>query len=631
MSSNREVLKVSDRGWPGWLVWAFVAVSLLTSIHWALYNNGRLTGGEPLLNADGVKYFVFLPSILLQGNLDFTDEILAVSSRAGGHLQSGRGPLSTTTPTGMVPNAFPVGSALLWSPFYLAAHAFVRGDGLDPLYQMTVLFGSLVYGIAALGLLIAILRRFFAAGIAFFASLLTWAGGFVYYYTVYRGDMSHAPSIFMTALVILLWLRIAERFHWRRAIPFGLAAGLMILVRPQNALILLVPLAHSAWILVRSNGWRDRRAWTGLAGAWAVVGVECLIVFLPQLLIWSVLYGQPSPAMASNFFQFGHPSIVEILFSRNGIISFTPLLGFALIGLFILLGRDKAFFLPCLLTVLLLILFYSVSGDWWCGDNSFGIRRLANATPLLALGMAASIAWMTGFFKRHAAVAAGLVLTPLLIWNFLSMQTVGEHKGEREFLSLTSAAGANLSRLRDALGWPLSLPGSLPFALIHGVAPGVYDAVTGRPVDRGVANLFTIPELLVEGWRASPEGDGQWTLEGSRARILFSVMVPGRFTGELRCIVRRTPPKGDLILTLALNGTDCGRKLIKSGRNYLTFRLPQGALKAGLNELVFKLLRAGEGGEVLEAGRVDNVHFKLVSLPKVVSPGEAEETDANEY
>jgi hypothetical protein len=623
MSNVGDSLTKIDHSWPRWLTWAFIIVLSLTSIHWVMYNGGRLNRGESLLVADGVKYYSYLPSILLQGSVDFSDEFEELSPKALEWIGHGKGPLVKSSQTGLVKNVFPIGAPVLWAPFFLTANLFVHGDGLNPAYQLAVLFGSLVYGLASLALTISILRRFFAPALAFFGALLTWAGGFIYYYSVYRGDMSHAPSVFMVTLVLWLWLRFHGSFTWRRAAMLGIASGMMILVRPQNALVLLVPIAHSAWHSIRSNGWRAWSSWAELASRWALVFAESFIIFLPQLVLWAFLFGAPSPPMTSTFFQFGNPFLLEILFSRNGIVSFTPLLGIAIIGLFLLLKKDVSFFLPCLSLIILLILLYSISGDWWCGESSFGIRRFADSTPFLALGMAAAIAGLTSLSKKYPGVVAGLLLAPLLLWNFLSMQTISDHQRGQGYFSLSAIAEENLRRVRDSIGWPLSLPGSLPFALTHRAAASAYDSITGRPVDRGTGNLLAIPELLVEGWQEHKAGEGYWVISGSHGRMVFAINRPNRFTGEIRCFIRRMPPPADDVLMVELNGRDCGQRELNPGRNELVFRIPENGLNIGVNELVFRLMRRNAEGKLEKAGRKDNILFRHISLPRIAAFEEA--------
>jgi len=617
MNGHHTDAAQADSTRPRWLVWSFVAVSLLTLFHWSIHNGGRLERGEELLVADGVKYFVFLPSVLIDGDLDFADEIEEVSPKAARREERGKGPLTKTGATGLVSNAFPIGTPVLWSPFYLAVHVFAGGQGTEPAYQLAVLFGSLCYGLAALGLMVAILRRFFPPGLSFFGAVLVWGGGFGYFYTVYRGDMSHAPSVFLVALVLWLWLRFYEKFTWGRAVVFGVAAGLMILTRPQNALMLLVPVVHSAWNLVADRGWRDYQEWMRLGGRWGLAALLVFFIFLPQLLVWNAIFGAPQPPMASNFYHLDYPYLVELLFSRNGIVSFTPLLGLALIGMFLAVTTEKRFLAPCLGVLLLYVVLYSVSGDWWCGDTTFGIRRFANTMPLLAVGMAAFLHRITELFRRHPAVATGIMAAPLLLWNFVSMQTVSEHKGTRDYLSLVGVAETNYRKVWDLAGWPPSMPGSIPYALANSAPPSSYDAVTGKPIDSNVGNLLLIPELLVEGWELFEATENQWIISDSPARILFSLNRAHREAGEIVCILRRTPPKDNYVLTAELNARKCGSVALSAGRNTCVFRHSADVLRVGINELSFRIFREEAEGKRVPAGRVENVRFRHVMLPQV--------------
>lgn len=71
-----------------------------------------------LVGSDGTFYYAYLPTIWLDGDLDFTNQYRYL-------IGPGREAIAGFTPRGLPVNAYPVGPALLWSPFFLAAHLAV--------------------------------------------------------------------------------------------------------------------------------------------------------------------------------------------------------------------------------------------------------------------------------------------------------------------------------------------------------------------------------------------------------------------------------------------------------------------------------------------------------------------------
>src|SRR5262249_37459374 len=71
-----------------------------------------------LIVSDGRGYYVYLPSLVIDGDLDFRNQMLEHGPAAGRPaLERG------LTPRGLVANRYPVGLALTLAPAFLAAHA----------------------------------------------------------------------------------------------------------------------------------------------------------------------------------------------------------------------------------------------------------------------------------------------------------------------------------------------------------------------------------------------------------------------------------------------------------------------------------------------------------------------------
>src|SRR5271163_1485802 len=79
---------------------------------------------NPWVRGDGVGYYAFARSMLIEHRLDFTKDWLAANTsfRMGRVDAQGKIEPSEYTATGRLDNHFSVGAAILWFPFLVAAH-----------------------------------------------------------------------------------------------------------------------------------------------------------------------------------------------------------------------------------------------------------------------------------------------------------------------------------------------------------------------------------------------------------------------------------------------------------------------------------------------------------------------------
>jgi hypothetical protein len=105
-----------------------------------------------LVGSDGVRYYAYLPSLLLDGDLDFTDEYTYFFAHEPGKAERA---IEDATPRGLPANQWPIGPAILWAPFFLLAHLLahfanllgtsIPTNGYGTFYQAFVLSGSILY------------------------------------------------------------------------------------------------------------------------------------------------------------------------------------------------------------------------------------------------------------------------------------------------------------------------------------------------------------------------------------------------------------------------------------------------------------------------------------------------------
>ena len=106
-----------------------------------------------------------------------------------------------------------------------------------------------------------------------------------------QASYSHAISAFLSALLILTWLRNVGGLEFRRWFGLGLLCGLGMSVRVASVAHALVPASELLPALVMAARRRDARALRPPLIALFALAAGALIGFLPQMLAWKTLYG----------------------------------------------------------------------------------------------------------------------------------------------------------------------------------------------------------------------------------------------------------------------------------------------------------------------------------------------------
>jgi hypothetical protein len=364
-----------------------------------------------IAESDAVQYFSYLPSLLLDGDLDFEDEYTVFYREDPEGRKSFKETfLDLSTATRLKLNFGPIGTALLWSPFYLATHLIVGSeDGMSQPYRTAVSVASALY--AAIGLLLCYrLARTYATPFASFAAVVAlWWGTPVAYYMYVAPGMSHAASLFAVALFFSLWPWAVSGGVSRWAV-WGASAGLMALVREQD-------LFFAAAALVAAFGLTDRLK------RLVAFGAAAFVVFLPQLAVYHVLYGRPWPApQVQNKMIKYSPHFFEVLFSiEHGLFFWSPiLLLFFAGGLW--MGKKKRPAGLVLLAAFLAQVYISGAVDSWTQAGAFGSRRFVGATPIFAIWGASLFTALEPRMKKFGIAA---LASFFILWNVSLMIQFG--------------------------------------------------------------------------------------------------------------------------------------------------------------------------------------------------------------
>ena len=362
-----------------------------------------------LYGSDEIKYFSILRSAYFDRDLHYANEYqYFIDADPVAHAEF-RALAEEPTATGYRLNSAPIGSALLWAPFYAGADVVVLvaralgstvvRDGFAYPYVFAVCLGSLIWGLAGLALVYRLCRAYtsrFAAGTAVIG---LWFASPLVFYVYVTPPMAHANSLFAVALFLFLWHRIRRADV--RVGPWavlGASAGLMVLVRELNWLFVsivaveeLLALWRQASVAPSLRAALATRLVPRLPGYLAFAGTLALMA-LPQFAVYSILNGTlgPTPFVVEKFSWWPwHAG--EVLFSGfHGLFSWTPITLVGALGLWAVRRDDRPLAIS-LATIFVVQVLVIGSYDTWWGGASFGARRFINCTPIFALGLAALV------------------------------------------------------------------------------------------------------------------------------------------------------------------------------------------------------------------------------------------------
>lgn len=372
-----------------------------------------------LFVSDGFGYYIYLPSVVIDRDLDLSNQVTRLPYEGEKRF------FHVSPRTGRRTNQFPVGSAILWAPFFVLADwgvqlvSFVSDgfprNGFGFAYELPVYIGAFIYGFAGACLTLRMLRTLFPSPIATTSLFAVVFATPLAYYCWVEPNMSHSVAMFCVSLWLWYLCRVYQRgdrsfFGWA---VLGVLLGVVALIRPYNGVLGLVAIPV-AFAVCRDDAKRafERNTW---APAFARLAICCglaILVMSPQFATWRWLYGEwfvvPRGSGYENM-AFREASIWSYL---STVFLFSPLIGLGIVGLLAGFSRnrrsddrnttifpkfdmpqgtavDRSFAIATAPWMLLVLVVVSViiltSRDWNLG-TAFGQRRLVDWSAFLAVG-----------------------------------------------------------------------------------------------------------------------------------------------------------------------------------------------------------------------------------------------------
>lgn len=416
----------------------FVLAALLTFALFIILNTPK-----PIrIEGDGVFYYSWLHSAVFDHDIDFRNQYERFAEYdfySRKFIEENK-----ITPAGKMPNAYAFGTAIMWLPFFAAAHIvsfflqnfnheLFRADGYSFLYVLFVNFSGAVYGLLAVFINYRTLRLIFRDHHEKLKTLTAvfaiWLATPWIYYQFFEPFMSHMASLFLVSLFVCIlisaWNNEAEtnqknihqnfRVNYvanyiRKNLLLIIIVFLMISTRWQNAIFifscipfLLANKRVSAFDAIKAFAQKIFPIILPII-AWIVV----------QSLAWHYLYGKYLLVpQGYRFIQFKFDGFYTLFSSDRGLLLWTPIVVIAILGVFYLFKKSKGLALAVML---------AFAGQWAInsslndigGGDAFGARRFIELFPFLSVSL---IALFINFKKRFWLISFISLL--FILWNFV--------------------------------------------------------------------------------------------------------------------------------------------------------------------------------------------------------------------
>jgi hypothetical protein len=280
-------------------------------------------------------------------------------------------------------------------------------------YQFSIAISALFYLLLGLLALRKVLLRYYSENVTAFTLLIVGLGTNLLQFTAFDGAMPHSYLFALYALI--LWNTI--RWHeapklWRGAV-LGLLIGLAALIRPSEAISILIPVLWGVhnWQTLKDKFallWQHKFHVIALA-----IGV--FLAGLPQLLYWKSVSGDfMHYTYGGEGFIFSRPQLMNVLFSfKKGWLIYTPLMIFAIIGFVALFKKNKSVFWALLVFFLLNTFVISSWSNWWYA-SSFGHRAFIQSYALMAIPLAAFLTWI---YSKSNSLRIGISVVITLLFS----------------------------------------------------------------------------------------------------------------------------------------------------------------------------------------------------------------------
>ncbi len=388
-----------------------------------------IADSDKTLTWDVFGYYLYLPAYFIYGdlslqNMDWVNQIMETYHVSGTLYQA------IQIDSGNWVMRYPGGLALLNAPFFFIADAlaspmgFAR-DGFSVPYQMAWIIGGIFYAFVGLIYARKLLLQFFSdEWTALLLLLIVFATNYLEQAT-FSNPLAHNYLFALYALVLYLVSKWKDIIHWKSALAVGLLGGLIAMCRPNEILIILIP------VLWKCSPWSNSLAYGDFlkknAVAIGAAGLGLFVGGFPQMLYWHSVSGEwffYSYQDNGVGFDFDRPHLLNFLFSfRKGWYIYTPIMLLATLGFIQLYKSNRKLFIPLFSFFLLNLYIVASWSVWWYGGGSYSSRSMVPAYLIMAFPLGYLLIWLKqkgkGVWTGTVFLISAMMLLNLFqFWQF---------------------------------------------------------------------------------------------------------------------------------------------------------------------------------------------------------------------
>ncbi|MDY0078691.1 MAG: hypothetical protein RBR87_15590 [Bacteroidales bacterium] len=352
--------------------------------------NNYLKNDRPVILADGKGYYEYLPAIFIYKDLNFhyTDTLVTDFYN---HKISSAGYLPTVN--GNRVDKYFVGTAVAQAPFFLAAHFMashsseIKADGYSLIYQDFIFYAAIFYLFIGLWFIRKLLEINHSPAFYIFAiQLVVLFGGSMMVYINSLPSFSHVYSFAFVSLFLLCMSKYSQDKKQKQLYLAGFAAGMIILIRPANGLIIFfIPFLFDSWAAFAKSA---KTLFTNERHSLIIAVLLGLAVVAIQPVIWYIQTGSfyVKPYQEEGFI-LSQPNMLKFLFSyKKGFFIYAPAFFILMLLGFIGFGIKKEYWKLFSFLIPILVVIYILSSWWmWYYGASFGSRVMIDYYAVFAL------------------------------------------------------------------------------------------------------------------------------------------------------------------------------------------------------------------------------------------------------
>lgn len=380
-----------------------VLSGLVSTYYWFLnspgYNylaveKGRTWGRA--IRSDAVDYYSWIPTVLQEfPHLCFKS--FADSSTFIQTLQESSFHQYVANSECYIP-PHTVGLSIAWIPMWITVHIpqlFGFHEGAHASSHLSNLDGFAIALSGAIFGLIGCIYMFKTLVLliptrAIFITFVSFFGTSAYHYSTFDSQFSHSVSFMFISFLLFNCFRKFESI-WKFSFLMAIVLGCIFLIRPTNLLISIVifpALLHNFEVKTTYNFARALVWWL------AIIASAGTIFIAIQGTLWYLATGQilinayAVPSAMGGFALSNLRNLPQVLWGPEGLLLFSPAIGFALIGLAGWFPTIKRMKMISIQISIICAFFVITLWPTAIRMGGFGQRMFADFIPLISIGLA---------------------------------------------------------------------------------------------------------------------------------------------------------------------------------------------------------------------------------------------------